>query len=31
LADKVSAESKSVVLKPDYETLKSYVLEALNK
>ncbi|WP_202108992.1 threonine synthase [Succinivibrio dextrinosolvens] len=31
LADKVSAESKSVVLKPDYATLKSYVLEALNK
>jgi threonine synthase len=31
LADKVSAESKSVVLKPDYETLKSYVLETLNK
>lgn len=31
LADKVSAESKSVVLKPDYETLKKYVLEALNK
>lgn len=31
LADKVSAESKSVVLKPDYDTLKNYVLEALNK
>ena len=31
LADKVSAESKSVVLKPDYNTLKNYVLEALNK
>ncbi|SFK26181.1 threonine synthase [Succinivibrio dextrinosolvens] len=31
LADKVSAESKSVVLKPDYNTLKTYVLEALNK
>lgn len=31
LADKVSAESQSVVLKPDYETLKKYVLEALNK
>ncbi|MBQ9221704.1 threonine synthase [Succinivibrio sp.] len=31
LADKVSAESKSVVLKPDYNTLKNYVLEVLNK
>jgi threonine synthase len=31
LADKVSAESKSVILKPDYDTLKNYVLEALNK
>ncbi len=31
LADKVNAESKSVVLKPDYNTLKDYVLKALNK
>ncbi len=31
LADKVSAESKSVVLKADYATLKDYVLKALNK
>ncbi|SFS80225.1 threonine synthase [Succinivibrio dextrinosolvens] len=31
LADKVSAESKSVILKPDYDSLKNYVLEALNK